>query len=389
LIRPALQAMARSVAAPAAVPATKAYIDAYLASLKKPAADPSPSDSGTNRGRQAKDKLVGLKIAPAIAGELFSHCELCKCLIKNKNREKHLAKAHPGGVLRVPVANHETANGNDLGTCKVCSSRIKLKNLAKHLAKIHPEGSAAVQKDSAESANNSAFVTCAACGCKVMRRYLKSHMREQYPGWALDQSSGRIAIPNIYGLPIVYMPVPKQATQKKPVPDPQGCGAVALPQLKEQHFASCDSSEEEVLLPSRIAETFPFELLPPGEKEVWEAIERKSRQSHAHSYSFNGRWLDRDRFRQIELLNPVAHYVGDKSWLGYVVFEFAGTSNVVLESPFEGNAVYILPASWRSIIRLNKAEIRNEYEYLRPRVFHTGNWLRRVSNALRSRVRDR
>jgi hypothetical protein len=250
-----------------------------------------------------------------------------------------MAISHPGWTPPAPKSVHVVADGNKLRICEVCKCNIKLKNLAKHQAKSHP-------------------------------------------GWTLATSPD-VSTPTSNVLAAKSLLPPKPIPQKDPgVLCPKGCGARVWPDFMEGHLARHHAPKHLSDAPSAPTDAFPFELLPPGVKEVWLAIERKRKRSRAHPNSLGGRQLDMSRFEQIELLNPVERHVGEKSWWGYVVFEFARTNRVVLECPFEGNAVYILPGDWKRMIRLNKAEIRSEHEDECTRVFHTGNWIARVRKAL-------
>ena len=320
LIRPALKALAKSVAAPAAVPASKAYFDAYLAALAKPIAVPALSASRKKRNRLAKN-------LPA-----------------------------------VPKAAFGTANGNEFGECIVCKCKIKLKNLSNHLAKKHPNwtpGTGPGVSITTQAGNPSSAMK----GTPVVRPKVQATTRG--------------------GLPIVYLPSPRPVPQRDDrVLCPKNCGKKVSPQFMEKHFISYHSSTQETLGHSLATDAFPFELLPPGTKELWSVIERDFKLSRAHSISSYGQARDWDRFRQIELLDPVGRHRGKKSWDGYVVYEFAYTRRVVLECAIEGNAVYILPGDWKEMIHLSKAQIRKEYEGRCTRVKHTGNWIARVRKAL-------
>ena len=92
-----------------------------------------------------------------------------------------------------------------------------------------------------------------------------------------------------------------------------------------------------------------------------------------------------ERITQIKKLKPQTAYRGKHKWLGYVVYDFKYTNNVVLECPFEGNAVYILKGSeWKSMIRLTKGEIRDNHQGAYKKVVHKNDWLDRVDLALRT-----
>lgn len=320
LIKPALEALAISVAAPAAVPATKAYFNAYLAAIAKPASIPASLAARSNLLPPAKN--------PSAASKKGSR----------------------------------TANGNDFGECKVCRCRIKLKNLSNHLTKKHPNWTRGT-RPGVSVATQAGNPSLTPKGTPVARLSVQATMRS--------------------GLPIIYLPSPEPVAQ----PDdrvlcPKNCGNRVLPQFMEKHFISYHSKAQEALVHPSAIDAFPFELLPPGTKELWPMIERELKLSRAHSHSLYGHTTDWNRFRQIKLLDPTKCHLGKKSWTGYVVYEFAYTSRVVLECAIEGNAVYILPSDWKNMIHLSKAGIRKEYEDRCTRVNHTGNWIRRVRKAL-------
>jgi hypothetical protein len=75
-------------------------------------------------------------------------------------------------------------------------------------------------------------------------------------------------------------------------------------------------------------------------------------------------------------------YLGRQGWPGYVVLTFKGTERVVLECPFHGNAVYVLPANWETLTRYSKVELRTRYANRVTKIVHKTDWLDRVREAL-------
>jgi hypothetical protein len=73
-------------------------------------------------------------------------------------------------------------------------------------------------------------------------------------------------------------------------------------------------------------------------------------------------------------------------WLGYVLFSFPFTGNVVLECPIEGNATYVLSGNWEALVNHTKHDLREWFPDSYARIFHQGNWLGRVENALCSTI---
>jgi hypothetical protein len=96
-----------------------------------------------------------------------------------------------------------------------------------------------------------------------------------------------------------------------------------------------------------------------------------------------GRKIDPRRFEEIQALKPITCHVGRNAWSGYVAFEFAHSSGVVLESPYKGNATYVLTGKWKAMISLSKAEIRTEYRRFHQRIVHRDDWIRDVRRTLR------
>ncbi len=132
----------------------------------------------------------------------------------------------------------------------------------------------------------------------------------------------------------------------------------------------------------------PFVLLPPGSWSIAQVIAHCRKTAHKFTSGVNGQQIRPSRLEEIDLLNPVRCYVGEESWLGYVVFEFSYSNRVVLECPVEGNATYILPQEWRTIVGLTKGELRDQFAKQYTRVFHIGNWISRVAIALRKPSRS-
>jgi hypothetical protein len=83
-------------------------------------------------------------------------------------------------------------------------------------------------------------------------------------------------------------------------------------------------------------------------------------------------------------LKPELTHMGKKGWLGYAVYEFSYSNQVVLESPIENNATYVLSGDWKKMVSLTKAEIRKEYRDESERIFHIDGWKLRVRQALRN-----
>lgn len=126
-----------------------------------------------------------------------------------------------------------------------------------------------------------------------------------------------------------------------------------------------------------------FEVLPPGQWRPANIIQYYQRLARVHPTKYRERKIQKDRIREIWKLKPQTAYRGKLKWLGYVVYDFSYTDNVVLECALEGNAVYILQGSrWKSLIKFSKGEIRDNHKGLYKKVVHKQVWLPRVQAAL-------
>ena len=117
----------------------------------------------------------------------------------------------------------------------------------------------------------------------------------------------------------------------------------------------------------------PFRLLPPGVWGIDQILEYFRTEAHGW---LAGRTVDEERLRRVERLNPRQRSVGTTGYQGYILFEFAWSSAVILECPVEGNATYILWDDWRGMLQLTKSEL-----CLRPncrRTIHTSRSFGRV-----------
>jgi hypothetical protein len=68
----------------------------------------------------------------------------------------------------------------------------------------------------------------------------------------------------------------------------------------------------------------------------------------------------------------------------YLAFEYENTDNVLLESPKEGNAAYVLKADWRSLSRLTKQELNRYYSSWIERFVHRHDvdWASAIERAI-------
>jgi len=126
----------------------------------------------------------------------------------------------------------------------------------------------------------------------------------------------------------------------------------------------------------------PFELLPPGTWDIEHVISYYHGESGRIQTQFGGRKLDLERLSKLKSLGPTRYYVGTELWVGYVVFEFLPAKRVILDCPFEGNAIYVLSGNWKEMVMHTKLYLRERFPRECIRIFHSGNWLARVKAAL-------
>jgi hypothetical protein len=128
----------------------------------------------------------------------------------------------------------------------------------------------------------------------------------------------------------------------------------------------------------------PFVVLPPGKCPLDRAAEHYRQLALGSGY-VRGRRVDYARIEAIRALRPAGCWVGEKAWSGYIVYEFAEYDRVILDCPLDGNAAFVLTGNWRAMVRISKAEIRDEFAKLCIKVVHKGDWPGRLQAALQNR----
>ena len=139
--------------------------------------------------------------------------------------------------------------------------------------------------------------------------------------------------------------------------DPRPSAAARFPLQNDYPPETVDRDRP---IQSLVVNRLPFVLLPPGTWDIQQVIDHYRRLAQNLSTDLKGRKIDWSRLEDIKSLRPVGCHIGEDSWLGYVVFEFAGTDHVVLECPIKDNATYILPGDWKDMVGHTKREIRRE-----------------------------
>lgn len=91
-----------------------------------------------------------------------------------------------------------------------------------------------------------------------------------------------------------------------------------------------------------------------------------------------------ERLLHAHELRPVNVYRGIGDFERYCAFEYSTTSRVLLESPDDGNAAYILKRNWKFLSRLTKCELSTLHIQDVVRVIHRSdsNWRFSIRRAL-------
>ncbi len=128
--------------------------------------------------------------------------------------------------------------------------------------------------------------------------------------------------------------------------------------------------------PPRVMETLPFEIAAPGERTndhirayYQEVLSRGQRR----------RFLQ-ERFEKMLALPWTNWRKGIAGKKGYIVLMFEHTDKVLLECPIYPNAMFVLNSGEERLLKMKKPELIASDEV--ERIFHSGDWYRRVREAL-------
>ncbi len=102
---------------------------------------------------------------------------------------------------------------------------------------------------------------------------------------------------------------------------------------------------------------------------------------------YPGETIDESRLHFARSLGPIDEYEGRDGWDGYHAFLYSrgrrkGAVSVLLESPIEGNAAYVLGQNWEKLSRLSKADLIASFPHKMIRVVHDGDWRVRIREAV-------
>ncbi len=112
-------------------------------------------------------------------------------------------------------------------------------------------------------------------------------------------------------------------------------------------------------------------ILPQGQMP-WSSLKKEVEKIIEETPKGNRSYLE----HRLELINkhhPDFTAVGNAGFHGYIIMGFTNKNLFVLESPFYGNATYILENNWEELSQKTKAEIINA-NLCKDRLIHKDGW---------------
>jgi hypothetical protein len=121
-----------------------------------------------------------------------------------------------------------------------------------------------------------------------------------------------------------------------------------------------------------------WEILPPGD---W-PVDESSVASLFAGKSSNA-FIPKRLIAAVKL-SPFEIVSGRSEFNDYLCFRFRNNTKVLLESPYEGNAAYVLRGDWETLSKKPKLELLNIYSEFCERIIHgpSGNWKYEIKRSL-------
>lgn len=122
----------------------------------------------------------------------------------------------------------------------------------------------------------------------------------------------------------------------------------------------------------------PWKFLPPG---FWPVDESSVANLFAGK---SEKQMITERLISAVNLSPFEIVRGESEFNEYLCFRFRNNNKVLLESPYEGNAAYVLRGDWEMLSRKTKYELLNIYSEFCERIIHgqSGNWKYEIKRSL-------
>lgn len=152
--------------------------------------------------------------------------------------------------------------------------------------------------------------------------------------------------------------------------------------LLEHRIIKGIRSEIHKLLPTgrwAVTRKVNWVILPPGD---WPIDESSVASLFAGK---SAKAIIPERLVSAVKLSPTEIVSGTSEFNEYLCFRFRNTDKVLLESPYEGNAAYILRGDWESLSKKTKSELTDIYAEFCERIIHgeSGNWKHEIKSSLR------
>lgn len=112
-------------------------------------------------------------------------------------------------------------------------------------------------------------------------------------------------------------------------------------------------------------------ILPQG-KMPWSSLKKAVEKIIEETPKGNRSYLEH-RLEYINKHGPDFTAVGEAGFHGYIIMGFTDKNLYILESPFYGNATYILENEWEELSKKTKAEIINN-DLCKYRLIHKEGW---------------
>ena len=151
--------------------------------------------------------------------------------------------------------------------------------------------------------------------------------------------------------------------------------------LTEHRIIKGIRSDIDDLLPTGrwpITRMVNWEILPPG---YWPVDESSVANLFAGQSS---KTLIPARLSAAKALDPIDIVIGKSEFSEYWCFRFRDNNKVLLESPYDGNAAYVLRGDWETLSKKTKRELLNIYSDFCERIIHgqSGNWKYEIKRSL-------
>lgn len=134
--------------------------------------------------------------------------------------------------------------------------------------------------------------------------------------------------------------------------------------------------------PELISGVLPFELLPPG---LWDI---PTLMRHLGGRNWRVQEIVPERLAHLFALEPIRVFEGEmhRNYREYFVFLYGDGGPAVLESPFHGNASYVLYRNWFTLCQNSKGELLRHRDVTRIIHYDIPGWRREICSQLAKKM---